>query len=100
MASVLGKIFGGLLGGGGSGDAGGTADEPVQYNGYVITPAPRRQGGQWLTAGTIAKEIDGELKEHHFIRADTHGSREDAVNFSVSKAQQIIDEQKDAIFGS
>lgn len=100
MGSVFGKLFSGLFGGGDASSDGGAAAEPVSYNGYTITPAPRRQGGQWLTAGTITKEIGGEVKEHKFVRADTHGSRDDAVAFSVTKAQQIIDEQKDAIFGT
>jgi len=100
MGSVFGKLFGGLLGGGGDTSGGGPAADAVEYNGYKIVPAPRKQGGQWLTAGTISKEIGGEVKEHQFVRADTHGSRDDAIAFSVTKAQQIIDEQKDAIFGA
>jgi len=98
MASIFGKLFGGLTGG--SDAAGAAPADAVDYNGYKIIPAPRKQGGQWLTAGTITKEIDGETKEHQFIRADTHGSRDDAIAFSVTKAQQIIDEQNDAIFGA
>ncbi len=99
MASVFGKLFGGLVGGGDSSGGAAPADA-VDYNGYKIVPAPRKQGGQWLTAGTISKEIGGEMKEHQFVRADTHGSRDDAIAFSITKAQQIIDEQKDALFGS
>ena len=37
-------------------------------------------------------------KEHRFIRADTYGSYEDAVNFTLSKARQIIDLQGVRIF--
>jgi hypothetical protein len=38
------------------------------------------------------------VKEHKFIRVDTHTSKDDAVAFSITKAQQIIDEQGDRIF--
>jgi hypothetical protein len=88
----------GLFGGGG--DTGGKAAEPVDYQGYRITPAPQRQASGWNTAGVIAKEFPDGLKEHSFIRVDTHTSKDDAVAFSIIKAQQIIDEQGDRIFRS
>ena len=47
---------------------------------------------------TIEREFDGVRKEHRFIRADTYGSYEDAVNFTLSKARQIIDLQGVRIF--
>ena len=98
MSSIFGKVLGSLFGG--SNGEGGTPDraEPVEYGGCKIYAAPRKDSGQWLTAGLITKEIGEETKEHHFIRADRHGSREDAESFSVTKAKQIIDEQKDALF--
>jgi hypothetical protein len=85
---------------GGGGDAGGKAAEPVDYQGYRITPAPQRQASGWNTAGVIAKEFSDGVKEHSFIRVDTHTSKDDAVAFSIIKAQQIIDEQGDRIFRS
>lgn len=72
--------------------------EPVEYKGYVIRPAPFQNGGQYQTAGTIEKDVDGVRKEHRFIRADSHASLEDAMNFSVSKARQIVDLQGDRMF--
>lgn len=98
----LGKWLGGLFGGGGGGgeDAGeAPAGEAVAYRDYVITPRPIRQGGQFLTAGTIAKEFPGgERKEHRFVRADTHASEEDARRLMVQKAQRLIDEVGDRLF--
>ena len=38
------------------------------------------------------------MKEHRFIRAETHGSKDEAVAFAISKGQQIIDERGDKIF--
>lgn len=85
---------------GGGGDGGAAPAETVDYNGFQIQPAPERRDGGWNTAGVISKTIDGELKEHRFIRVDTHSSLDDAIGFSVTKAQQIIDEQGDLVFKS
>lgn len=94
----LGKFFGKLLGGGSNGDAAPEAAESVDYNGFTITAAPMKEGGQFKTAGSIAKEINGELKTAQFIRADNHADRASAVSHSERKAQQIIDEQGEAMF--
>jgi hypothetical protein len=92
LVHALRKLFGA------GGESGVTAAEPVDYNGYQITPAPQRQGSGWNTAGVITKSFPDGVKEHKFIRVDTHTSKDDAVAFSITKAQQIIDEQGDRIF--
>ena len=51
------------------------------------------------TAGVITKDIGGVAKEHKFIRADRHASYDDAVEFSLGKARQIVDQQGDRMFG-
>lgn len=95
----LGKLFGKLLGGGGNESAAAAqAEEPVDYKGFMITAAPINEGGQFRTAGHIGKIIDGEEKSVQFIRADNHSDRDSAVTHSERKAQQIIDEQGEAIF--
>lgn len=73
--------------------------EPVEHKGYTILPTPFLEGGQFQTCGVISKEINGEVKEHRFIRADRFSSKEDAVEVTIRKAQQVIDEQGDRIFG-
>lgn len=89
------KLFGG---GGDGGGAPAPTAEVEDYKGFQIQPAARRQGSQWLTAGIIRKEVDGEMKEHTFLRADTHGSQKDADDFSLVKGRQIVDEQGERIF--
>jgi len=89
----------GLLGGN-DGGAEAVAGEAVDYHGYRITPAPQRQGSGWNTAGVIAKTFEDGAKEHRFVRVDTHASKDDAIAFSITKAQQIIDEQGDRLFRS
>ena len=74
------------------------AAETVEYKGYRIVPAPYKTNGQYQTAGTIEKDTPDGVKEHRFIRADTHSSRDDAIEFAVSKAKQIIDSQAETMF--
>jgi hypothetical protein len=72
--------------------------DPVEYKGFVIRAAPYKNNGGYQTAGVIEGEINGVRKEHRFIRADSYASYEDAVNFTLSKARQIIDLQGERIF--
>lgn len=94
MGTLLGRIFGG----GDKESATATAEEPVEYKGYMITAAPINEGGQFRTAGKIAKVIGDEERSVQFIRADNHSDRQSAVTHSERKAQQIVDEQGDRIF--
>lgn len=95
---VLGKLFGRLLGGG-AGASAATAVEAVEYRDYRIIAQPIRQGGQFLTAGTITKDFPDGPKEHRFVRADTCASEADARQLMVQKAQRLIDEVGDKMFG-
>ena len=94
----LGDMFGKLFGGGGAGAATSEAGEPVEHEGYTIVPEPIREGGQYRTAGLIRREIDGEVREVRFIRADNSTDREGAMDHSVRKGMQIIAEQGTRIF--
>ncbi len=73
-------------------------EKAVDYKGCTIRPTPHRQGSRWLTAGVIRKQFADGVKEHRFIRADTHSTKDDADAFSIAKAKQIIDEQGDRLF--
>ena len=90
-----------LFGGGGAtGQA--TAGKPVQtavHNGFTIAAEPLAADGKFHIAGTISKEIGGEPKQHRFIRADTFSSREEAAKYTIIKAQQMIDQMGDRLFG-
>jgi hypothetical protein len=85
-----------------AGRAFGGGEEPpapaVEYKGYRIRATPYRNNGVYQTAGIIEKDTPEGVKEHRFIRADTHQGREDAIAFAISKAKQIIDLQGDRIF--
>jgi hypothetical protein len=83
---------------GGKSAASDAPGEAVEYNGYRIRPAPFRAEGQFQTAGTVEKDFPEGTKEHRFIRAEKHASKEDAEAFAVTKGKQIIDERGDRIF--
>ena len=86
-----------LFGGGGS-ESEGKPSEPVEYNGFILRAAPYKAEGQYQTAGVVEKEVGGVRKEHKFIRADRHASYDDAVEFSLAKARQIVDQQGERMF--
>ena len=97
MLSKLKAVWDRLLGPG-TGEANAPAAPAVEYKGYRIKPAPFQSNGQYQTAGSIEKDTPEGVREHKFIRADAYPSREDAINFTISKAKQIIDLQGDRIF--
>lgn len=92
LKALLTRLFGG-------GSQAPVEEEWIEYGGYRISPTPYPRAGQYQTCGVIEKEVRGELKEHRFIRAEAHASREQAVEFSIAKAQQLIDEQGERLFG-
>lgn len=97
MAPGIGDILRGLMGPKSQGGAKHAA-APVPYNGYMIQPDPQPEGSRWLTAGVITKTFGETVKEHRFVRGDYHASHDSAVEFSISKGQQIIDLEGDRIF--
>ena len=85
--------------GGGAAISKPVAGKSEEYKGFTIQPAPYPEGGQYQLAGTITKAIDGTLREHKFVRADRFSSADDAIEFTLVKARQIIDQQGDKLFG-
>ena len=77
-------------------------EEPVFYNGYAIRVEPgKADNGQWRLSGYIVKAAEDDSSsdmERFYLRADTFPSREEAVDFSLRKGRQIIDEQGDRLF--
>ena len=94
---MMSGFFKRLFGAGGSNDNAGKPADPVMYKGYIIHAAPKKGDSHFNVAGTIVREDDPDGEVHKFIRADTYASLEDAVTWSVRKAQQIIDEQGDRL---
>lgn len=67
--------------------------DPVVYKEFTIEAAPIDEDGKYRTAGYISGELDGEMKRIQFIRADQNASEQMAIDHSIAKARQIIDEQ-------
>ncbi len=77
--------------------------DPVDYQGYTITPAPQSADNQFRVAGSITAATDSdsagsEPRVHHFIRADIASNWDDACTMSIDKARRIIDERGEAMF--
>ena len=97
---MLGGLMKKLFGGGDTGEDGG--DKPIgdaaEHKGCAIQPIVMQKGSQYLTAGIISREFPDGARAHRFVRADTHGSTDQAHEFAIVKGRQIIDEQGDRLF--
>jgi len=71
----------------------------IDYEGFHIITLPINEGGQYRVCATIAKEVNSEMKEHKLIRADVCSTQEEASDIALRKAQQLIDEKGERIFG-
>ncbi len=87
-----------LFGGKQAAPSGPRTVSEADHKGFRIEAQPYAEGGQYQAAGVISKEIGGEIKSHRFIRADRFPTIEDAAEFSLMKARQIIDQQGVRIF--
>ena len=87
--------------GGGSSNAEPAGDKVLGeegYKGFLIKAIEMKAGSELQLAGTIEKDIGGELKTYRFVRADRMTSRDDLIAMALSKGRQIIDEQGEQIF--
>jgi hypothetical protein len=87
-----------LFGGGDKAAPVAKTEEPIDYKGYSLVAAPMADGGQFRVAGSISKDVGGEVKTHTFIRADVFADRDAAVQETIRKAQLIVDQSGDMIF--
>lgn len=88
--SFLKKFFGG-----GGGDPTAKAET---YKDFTIFSEPIKDGATWRIAARIEKEVDGDVKVHQMVRADTLQSFDEAVEASTNKAKALIDQQGETIF--
>lgn len=94
--SFLKKLFGG----GSSGDTGPVKPKKqLEYNGFIIAATPYKEAGQWQTCGTVTKTVNGEVKQHRFVRADRFADEEAAADHAILKGQQIVDQMGERVFG-
>ena len=70
----------------------------VSYKDFAITPSPIKEGTSFRISAKIQREVDCEMREHLLIRADTTGNVDEAIETSLRKSKQVIDEQGLGIF--
>ena len=71
--------------------------QAVEYGGFTIIPTPTKSAGGWTTEGDIEQKIDDETRVEHFIRAETHTDRQQAISHTITKAKRIIDERSGSL---
>ena len=89
--SILSKMFGRK-------DSVVEAPAGEDYEGFTIFVDPIKEGSTYRLASRIEKTVDGEVKQHQLIRADTFTNLEEAAKASRQKAVQMIDEQGVRLF--
>ncbi|MEM6711307.1 MAG: HlyU family transcriptional regulator [Pseudomonadota bacterium] len=90
--SFLKKLFGG------GGDAAPKAAAREAYNGFIIEASPMAEGGQYRLRAFILESDEPDARQATVIRADLFASADQAAQFAVSKAKQVIDEQGASVF--
>lgn len=89
--SLFKKLFGG-----GNGPA---PEAPTEtHEGYHIRATPIAEGNTFRICAQIEKEVDGEIRSHKLLRADTVQGLEEAQKACFRKAKQVIDEQGERLF--
>lgn len=72
--------------------------EPVEYQGYLITPTPQSDQGQYRVCGLITKGEGEQMQQHTFIRSDLVPSYDQCVELTLRKAKITIDQLGEQIF--
>lgn len=89
-----------ILGGGNSDTSqGGKAAVQYEedYGEYHLAISPQKVGGQYRVAGTITR-LDNPEKRYNLIRADLCPTLDIAVEQSLVKARQTVDQLGDRMF--
>jgi len=98
MASFLSNLFSMFSGGDKTAAAPSAKAEPVPYGDCRIFAEPMREGSQFRLAGRIEKDVAGEVLIRTFVRADVFTTQDDAVEYTIRKGQQIIDQNGPSLF--
>lgn len=70
----------------------------LEYEGFRITPQPIKEAQGYRLSALIEKEVDGALKSHHLIRADTISDFDVCSDAAISKAKQMIEQMGERLF--
>ena len=97
MASFLSRLFG-SFGAGKAESSSVSAEKAEVYNGFRLIAQPVRDGAQFRIAGRIETDADGNVLTREFIRADMFSSESEAIEFTLRKGRQIIDQMGASLF--
>ncbi|MCH8550567.1 MAG: transcriptional regulator [Natronospirillum sp.] len=84
----------------GSSDAKGpksAVQHEEEYRGYHLAISPIKVGGQYRIAGTITR-LDNPEQRYNLIRADLCPTLDIAVDQTLTKARQTVDQLGDRMF--
>lgn len=70
----------------------------LEYKGFIITPQPMKDNGQFRVAALIEKREGETLKQHQFIRSDCHVSSDETAKLTLLKCKMFIDQAGDKMF--
>ncbi|MEQ8658559.1 MAG: HlyU family transcriptional regulator [Hyphomicrobiales bacterium] len=92
--SFFKKLFGGSDSSGGS----PKVASRETYKDFIIEASPMAEGGQYRLRAFIVENEAENARRATVIRADLFTSADQASEFAVMKAKQVIDEQGSAVF--
>jgi hypothetical protein len=97
MTSILSRIL--SLFGGKEPAAPAPAQESREtYQDVELVAQPIKEGSQYRIAGRIEKKDGDRVMVRHFIRADIFSGEKEAVEFTIRKAKQIVDQHGVSLF--
>jgi hypothetical protein len=91
--SFLKKLFGG-------GSTGATPKVAAReiYKDFIIEASPMAEGGQYRLRAFIVESEAEDARRATVIRADLFSTADQAAEFAMVKARQVIDEQGADVF--
>ena len=96
---MLNRLFGRRQTGDATAAAGlGEIAARERHAGYEILARPIHEGGTWRIAGSVCRGSGEDADQHDFVRADTVADHSEAVQLSLLKARQLIDDRGEALF--
>lgn len=98
MSTFISKVLS-LFGGNAAPAAPSAASETREsYQDVILVAKPMRDGNQFRIAGFIEKREGDRVMVRNFIRADVFSGEKEAVEFTMRKAKQIVDQHGPSLF--
>lgn len=98
MSNILSRLFSFLGGKPAEGSPAASAETREAYGDVTLVAKPMRDGNQFRIAGFIEKRAADQIMQRHFIRADVFSGEKEAVEFTLRKAKQIVDQHGASLF--